>query len=173
MQILTQVVLATQGQNQVLIPQQVLTHPVTLDAPIPPSPVIPYTCRQLHYFKGKTTFKKMFSLNVHQALQEVVRVIMIPMYITCIQGVILLIIVVQMIVINPVILFKITRRQRIERWLVFECILKNAYSPRQVRGSSLSKQVLNTQIPRDYIFTKISLDNYNGLTDLREHVQNI
>jgi hypothetical protein len=34
-------------------------------------------------------------------------------------------------------------------------------------------RVLNTHIPRDYLATKKTLDNYDGLTDPREHVQNI
>jgi hypothetical protein len=37
----------------------------------------------------------------------------------------------------------------------------------------LSKRVLNTRLPKDYISIKMSLKNYNGLTDLRKHVQNM
>jgi hypothetical protein len=33
--------------------------------------------------------------------------------------------------------------------------------------------VLNTRIPIDYIPTKITLNNYDGLTDPREHIQNV
>lgn len=43
----------------------------------------------------------------------------------------------------------------------------------QIRDSMLSIRVLNTHIPRDYITTKITLANYDGLTDHQEHVQNI
>jgi hypothetical protein len=43
----------------------------------------------------------------------------------------------------------------------------------QWKGSSLSKQVLNTQLPEDYISIKISMDNYDGLVYPRERVQNI
>jgi hypothetical protein len=33
--------------------------------------------------------------------------------------------------------------------------------------------VLNTCTPKDYIATKMTLDNYNRLTNPREHVQNV
>jgi hypothetical protein len=32
---------------------------------------------------------------------------------------------------------------------------------------------LNTRLPKDYFFMNISLDNYDGLTAPREHVQNM
>jgi len=37
----------------------------------------------------------------------------------------------------------------------------------------LSRKVLNARIPQDYISINMSLDNYDGLVDLREHVQNM
>jgi hypothetical protein len=33
--------------------------------------------------------------------------------------------------------------------------------------------MLNTRIPRDYIATKMTLDNYDEFTNHREHVQNM
>jgi hypothetical protein len=34
-------------------------------------------------------------------------------------------------------------------------------------------RVLNTHIPRDYLTTKMALNNYDGLIDPREHIQNV
>ena len=44
------------------------------------------------------------------------------------------------------------------------------YLTYHIRDSMLSRHALNTHIPRDYITIKMTLDNYDGLT---EHVQNI
>jgi len=37
----------------------------------------------------------------------------------------------------------------------------------------LSKQVLNTRLHKDYIYIEKSFDNYDGLTDPGERVQNM
>jgi hypothetical protein len=37
----------------------------------------------------------------------------------------------------------------------------------------LSKKILNIQLSKDYIFAKMSLDNYDNLIDLREYVHNV
>lgn len=42
-----------------------------------------------------------------------------------------------------------------------------------MRGYSLSKQVLNTWLHKDYISIEKSFDNYDGLTDPGERVQNM
>jgi hypothetical protein len=42
-----------------------------------------------------------------------------------------------------------------------------------VKGFSLSKYVLNTQLSMAYSSIKISLDSYDGIAGLREHVQNV
>jgi hypothetical protein len=47
------------------------------------------------------------------------------------------------------------------------------YNSYHVRGSSLSKQVLNTRLHKDYIYIEKSFDNYDGLTDPGERVQNM
>jgi len=52
-------------------------------------------------------------------------------------------------------------------------IRESVYTPHRIKDSPLSMRVLNTRMPRDYLATKKTLDNYDGLTDLREHVQNI
>lgn len=44
---------------------------------------------------------------------------------------------------------------------------------RQIRNPSLRQNVLKTHLPKDFITTKINLDNYDNLTDPRNHVQNI
>ena len=41
---------------------------------------------------------------------------------------------------------------------------------KQVEGSSLSKRVLETKVPNEYLSIKMNLDNYNGLTDPQEHI---
>jgi len=64
-------------------------------------------------------------------------------------------------------------RQKMEGRSTFERIIGDLYSPHQVRGTTLSRQVLNTWISWDYISTKMCLDNHNGLTDSRGHVQNM
>jgi len=40
-----------------------------------------------------------------------------------------------------------------------------------VEGSSLSKRVLEIKVSKEYISAKMNLDNYDGLTDPREHIQ--
>jgi len=46
-------------------------------------------------------------------------------------------------------------------------------TPHHIRDSLLFRHVVYTCIPKDYIATKMYLDNYDGLTGPREHVQNI
>lgn len=46
-------------------------------------------------------------------------------------------------------------------------------TPHHIGDSLLFRHVVYTCIPKDYIATKMYLDNYDGLTDPREHVQNI
>jgi hypothetical protein len=50
---------------------------------------------------------------------------------------------------------------------------EDIYTPHQIRDSLLSRWVLHTRIPKDYISTKMTLDNYNDLAYPEEHVQNI
>jgi hypothetical protein len=57
-----------------------------------------------------------------------------------------------------------------KRRFVHEYTQENDYNPNQWRGSSLSKRVLKTWLFKDYIFIKMSLDNYDGLTGPREYV---
>jgi hypothetical protein len=52
-------------------------------------------------------------------------------------------------------------------------IEENVYIYNWWRGSSLSKCILNTQLPKDYIPIEISLDNYDWLTNPMENVQNM
>ena len=40
-------------------------------------------------------------------------------------------------------------------------------------GSSLSKLMLDTHFSKDFIITKMNLNNHNKLTNLKEHIQNI
>jgi hypothetical protein len=47
------------------------------------------------------------------------------------------------------------------------------YNSYHVRGSFLSKQVLNPRLHKDYISIEKSFDNYDGLTDPGERVQNM
>jgi hypothetical protein len=42
--------------------------------------------------------------------------------------------------------------------------------PHYMKDSFLSKCVLNTRIPKKYIASKMTLDNYNRLTYPKEHV---
>jgi hypothetical protein len=37
----------------------------------------------------------------------------------------------------------------------------------------MSKKVLEAKVPKKYLSTKMNLDSYNGLTDPREHIQNM
>ena len=64
-------------------------------------------------------------------------------------------------------------RRKSSKQLEKEFIQKDVYNPYKIRDSYLSKCLLKTWIPRDYIAIKITLDNYDGLTDPREHVENI
>jgi hypothetical protein len=52
---------------------------------------------------------------------------------------------------------KKTNRKRTKRRSIY------IYNPYYVRGSLLSKQVLNTQLPKNYIFIKINIENYDGM----------
>jgi hypothetical protein len=51
-------------------------------------------------------------------------------------------------------------------------LLDETYSPNEIKGSHLSRWILYTYILKEYISTKMTLDNYNGVADPREHVQN-
>jgi hypothetical protein len=42
-----------------------------------------------------------------------------------------------------------------------------------VEGSPLSKRVLEVKVPKEYLSAKMNLDKYDGLTDPREHIQNV
>jgi hypothetical protein len=42
-----------------------------------------------------------------------------------------------------------------------------------MKGFSLIQTYIDTQFLEDYFSMKISLDNYDGLANLREHVQNM
>jgi hypothetical protein len=61
----------------------------------------------------------------------------------------------------------------IKRWLIFKHPLDNVYNPHQVWGSLLFKKALNTWTHMDYISTKISLENYDSVADLRKHMWNL
>jgi len=43
----------------------------------------------------------------------------------------------------------------------------------QVEGSPMSKKVLEAKVLKEYLSAKMNLDSYNGLTDPREHIQNM
>jgi len=47
------------------------------------------------------------------------------------------------------------------------------YNLYQVRGSLLTKQVLDTRLIRNVISTQMNVKNYYKFIDLREYVQNI
>jgi hypothetical protein len=47
------------------------------------------------------------------------------------------------------------------------------YNLYQVRGSPLTKQVLDTRLIRNVISTQMNVKNYYKFIDLREYVQNI
>jgi hypothetical protein len=47
------------------------------------------------------------------------------------------------------------------------------YNLYQVRGSPLTKQVLDTRLIRNVISTQMNIKNYYKFIDLREYVQNI
>jgi len=51
--------------------------------------------------------------------------------------------------------------------------LTHAHHSHQVKESLLCHGVLHTHFTKDYIISKANLDNYNGLTDPGEHIQNI
>jgi hypothetical protein len=50
---------------------------------------------------------------------------------------------------------------------------KKEYMQDQIKDSPMLRRVMNTCIPKDHIFTKMTLNNYDGLTDPREYVQNV
>lgn len=52
-------------------------------------------------------------------------------------------------------------------------IYEDIYAPYQIKYSLLSRCVMHTCISRDFITIKMTLDNYDRLTDSRKHVQNI
>jgi hypothetical protein len=43
----------------------------------------------------------------------------------------------------------------------------------QIRKSLLCQKILHTQLFKDLVSSKVSLKNYEGLTNLHEHIQNI
>jgi len=47
------------------------------------------------------------------------------------------------------------------------------YNLYQVRGSPLTKQVLDTRLIKNVISTQMNVKNYYKFIDLREYVQNI
>lgn len=49
---------------------------------------------------------------------------------------------------------------------------EDVYTPHKIWDSLMSRQLLRTRIPNNYISTKMTLDNYNCLTD-QKHAQNI
>ena len=42
-----------------------------------------------------------------------------------------------------------------------------------MEGSPLYKRVQEAKVPKEYLSVKMSLDTYDGLTDPREHIQNM
>jgi hypothetical protein len=50
---------------------------------------------------------------------------------------------------------------------------EDVYTSYLIKDSPLFRWVLNTHIPRDYIAMKMTLDYYEWLTNLSEHVQKI
>lgn len=61
-------------------------------------------------------------------------------------------------------------RRRSGKHLEEKFIQEDIYTPYQIRYSPLSRRVLNTHIPIDYNATKMTLENYDGLTDPMKHV---
>jgi hypothetical protein len=49
----------------------------------------------------------------------------------------------------------------------------NEYCPIQLGDSPFYWQVSHTHLSQDYVSVKANLGNYNGLTNSREHIQNI
>lgn len=49
-------------------------------------------------------------------------------------------------------------------------IQDEVYTSHEIKGLSLSKRVLYTFILKEYISTKMTLDNYDGRMDQQEHV---
>lgn len=65
-------------------------------------------------------------------------------------------------------------RHRIEKQLIGEYMNEDVYTLLiRFEILFLSKQVLHTRIPKEYISIKMTLNNYDGLANPREHVQNI
>jgi hypothetical protein len=64
-------------------------------------------------------------------------------------------------------------RHKSGKQTIRECMHDDVYIPGQIWDSFLSRWVLHTHIPKDYISTKMTLDNYNSFTDLKEHIQNL
>jgi len=64
-------------------------------------------------------------------------------------------------------------RQKLGRSLTKRYFYDVAHCTQEIKGSLLFKQVLGTYVLKDYIFKKMTLDNYDELTNPREHMQNI
>jgi hypothetical protein len=56
--------------------------------------------------------------------------------------------------------------------MVGQYLQDETYNPHEIKWSLLTRWILYTHILKDYISTKMTLDNYNGVTDPRKHVQN-
>jgi len=61
-------------------------------------------------------------------------------------------------------------KKKTKRGSIHEDTQENDYNLHQLRGSSLFKWVLNNWLLKNCISIKMSLDNYDGLIDPREHV---
>jgi hypothetical protein len=42
-----------------------------------------------------------------------------------------------------------------------------------VEGFPLFKRVLEVKVPKEYLSAKMNMDKYDGLTNPREHIQNV
>lgn len=64
-------------------------------------------------------------------------------------------------------------RHRSGKHLTREYMHEDVYTLYHIRDSSLLRWMLCTRISKDYISTKMILDNYDGLANSMEHVYNI
>jgi len=64
-------------------------------------------------------------------------------------------------------------RHKSGKQIIRECMHDDVYIPGQIWDSFLSRWVLHTRIPKDYISTRKTLYNYDSLTNLKEHIQNL
>jgi hypothetical protein len=64
-------------------------------------------------------------------------------------------------------------RKHSRRSLAGKYIQDEAYDHHKINGLPLSRWVLHTLISMKYISKNMTLDNYDGLTDPWEHVQNM